>query len=329
MTTEFVENDDLQIDESVIPEGEIVTEGTSHDYARMWDELLAAQEAQTNITVLVTDASRGGLVVDMGVRGFIPKSQIATRDLNNLERFIGESLEVKVVEANRDKGRVVLSERKTAEEKRAVQRAETMSTLSTGMLVDGVVRRIADFGAFVDIGGIDGLLHISDMSWEHVQKPDDILKVGDEVQVKILKIEKGGERISLGLKQLQEDPWSVARREFREDDLVDVTITSVTTAGAFAKVMTGVEGFIPSKEFANRHEDENATQVEVGQTVTVKIFEMRARDRKMTLSIRAVARERERQATRDYMQRQKKEDLSTPTLGDLFGDVFSKLKKDE
>lgn len=317
-TTEFVE-----IDDSVIADGGLA-EGTTQDYDRAWEALDAAHESQSNIAVMVVDAAKGGLVVDLGVRGFIPKSQIATRNLNNLERYIGQTLDVKVLEVDREKGRVLLSERKTAEEKRIAQRAETLSTLEKGQLVDGTVRRITDFGAFVDIGGIDGLLHVSDVSWENVKHTSDVLKVGDTLQVKILKIENAGERISLGLKQLQDDPWVIARREIEDGQIMDVTITHLENFGAFAKVRDGVEGLIPNNELTDHRVDSPNGVVEVGQTVTVKVLEIRTRDHRMSLSIRQVARDRERKDLREFMTKQRV-DSAPPTLGDLFGDVFSKL----
>ncbi|MHB9022927.1 MAG: 30S ribosomal protein S1 [Armatimonadota bacterium] len=328
MSNDITELDDVTPVEGGIADGE----GASHDYDRVWDTLATAQQEQNIISAMVVDAVKGGLVIDLGVRGFIPKSQIATRNLNNLERYIGQTLEVKVVDVDREHGRVVLSERKADDEKRAALRAETLSRLQRDMVVDGVVRRLTDFGAFVDIGGIDGLLHVSDMSWEHVDKPADVVQEGETVTVKVLRIENDGARISLGLKQLQEDPWNAARRELREDNLIEVTIDSVTPTGAVAKVMRGVDGFIPIKEFPSRHGEEGAeapTTVEAGQTVMVKVLEVRARERRLLLSIRQAARERERQETRDFMKRQRSEENATPTLGDLFGDVFNKLKTKE
>jgi len=322
MPTEFVEDPDASV-----AEGGIVSEGTSSDYARVWETLIAACETQENVRALVVDAGRGGLTVDLGVRGFVPKSEIATRNLNNLERYIGQTLEVKVVEADRDAGRVVLSQRRVADEQQAEQRAETLRALERGQTVDGIVRRITDFGAFIDIGGIDGLLHISDMAWEQVQNPADIVTVGQQLKVLVLKIERDGERISLGLKQLEEDPWTMVRREFREGHLLEVEVLRVEPAGVAVKVAKGVDGFIPASEIADRRQaEETAPALEPGQKVSVKILEIRQRERSIVMSIRQAARERERSETRDYLKRQR-EETAAPTLGDLFSDVFDKLKK--
>lgn len=321
MATEFIE-----IDDAAIAEGGIA-EGTTSDYDRVWDELSAACEAKTNISGLVVDAVKGGLVVDLGVRGFIPKSQIATRNLNNLERYIGQPVEAKVLEVDREKGRVLLSERKVAEEQRAAQRAITLSTLSVGQTISGTIRRVTDFGAFVDIGGIDGLLHVSDMSWERIEKPAEFVNVDDEVEVKLLKIEQNGDRISLGLKQLTDDPWTIARRDLKVGNVIEVTVTKLESAGAVVKVMDGVEGFIPNRDLSEKRIESPEGVVEVGQVVTVKVVDMRIRDRRMTLSIREALRENERQELRSFMTKQRSES-APPTLGDLFGDVFSKLKKD-
>lgn len=321
MATEFME-----IDDSIIAEGGII-EGTTSDYDRVWDELKSASESQTTISGLVVDAVKGGLVVDLGVRGFIPKSQIATRNLNNLERYIGQPIEVKVLEVNREKGRVLLSERKVADEQRVAQRAATMSTLEVGQVLTGTIRRITDFGAFVDIGGIDGLLHVSDMSWERVEKPADLLNIDDEVQVKILKIEREGERISLGMKQLQDDPWTILRRDYQLGDVIEVPIIRLEPFGAIVKIREGIEAVIPNKELTEKRIDHPESVVSVDQVVKAKIVEMRLRERRITLSVRELQRDNERQNLSQYMTKQKA-DNAVPTLGDLFGDVFNKLKKD-
>jgi len=321
MPTDFVDDP-----EATVAEGEIVTEQTSSDYRRVWDMLIEARETQSNLHALVVDAGRGGLTVDLGVRGFIPKSEIATRNLNNLERYIGQSLEVRVVEADRESGRVVLSQRRVADEKRATQRTETLRTLEKDMVVEGVVRRITDFGAFVDIGGVDGLLHISDLCWEPVEKVDDVVKVGQKLQLKVLKYEPETERISLGLKQLGDDPWAFVRRELRDGMLVDSEVLRVEPNGIAVRIARGVDGFIPSSEIANRRAEEQP-QIAEGQTVTAKILEIRLRERSIILSLRQASRDRERNETRDFMKRQR-EDTAAPTLGDLFGDKLSRFRKD-
>lgn len=322
MPTEFVEDP-----ETMIADGEIVTERTSNDYNRVWDMLLEAREAQANLCGLVVDASRGGLTVDLGIRGFVPKSEIATRNLNNLERYIGQSIDVKVLEADRDSGRVVLSERKVADEKRAAKRVELLATLEKGQIVEGVVRRITDFGAFVDIGGIDGLLHISDLAWESVEKVDDVVKVGQQLQLKVLKFEPETERISLGLKQFEEDPWNFVRHQLREGVLGEVEVVRVETAGIVVKIAKGVEGFIPSSEIVDRRSGETPPEFTEGQTLTAKILEINQRERSIILSIRRAAQDRERNETREYMKQQR-EETAAPTLGDLFGDKLKRFRKE-
>ena len=330
MTTENVDFDNsdmMDIDDSVIAEGGI-GEGSSNDYDRLWDDLAVAREQETIVSGLVVDAVKGGLVVDLGVRGFIPKSQIATRNLNNLDRYIGQAIEAKVLEVDRDKGRVLLSERKVADEKRQAQRLETLKNIQEGQIIVGTVRRVTNFGAFLDIGGIDGLLHVSDISWERVENPEEVLSINDEIEVKVLKIERDGERISLGLKQLTDDPWTIARREIKIGQLVDVTVLRVEAPGVVVKVMDGVEGFIPLKDLSEKRIESTAGVVEVGQVVTAKVTDMRLRDRRMTLSIRDALRDSERSELRQYMTKQR-EEISTPTLGDLFGDVLSRIKVDD
>jgi small subunit ribosomal protein S1 len=332
MSSSHLELDDeiIGVEEAEVADGELVAESTEGqtDYDNVWDKLAAVKIERANLRVLVVDASKGGLVVDLGVRAFIPKSEIATRHLGNLERYIGSTLEVKVTEVDRENGRVVLSHRHAVEEKRAARRAKTLAALERGETVEGVVRRITDFGAFVDIGGVDGLLHVSDMAWDTVKHPQDVVQVGDKVTVKVLKIEADSERISLGLKQLTDDPWRVARRDLKEGDIVEVEILRMADLGAVARVLPGIDGIIPEKEMSNRRRGDDGAPVtlEPGQKVMVKIIELHYHDRRVTLSIRKAEFDKERSEVRDFMRQQRTATTSvTPTLGDLFGDVLSKF----
>lgn len=333
MTSPNTEMDDeiIGVEEAEVADGELVTGiGDAHtDYDNVWDMLADVKAAGTNLRVLVVDASRGGLVADLGVRAFIPKSEIATRHLGHLERYIGSTLEVKVTEADRESGRVVLSHRHAVEEKRAARRAKTMATLERGQVLEGVVRRLTDFGAFVDIGGVDGLLHVSDMAWDTVKHPEDVVQVGDKITVKVLKIEPDNERISLGLKQLQEDPWRVARRDLKEGDVVEVEVLRLAELGAVVRVLPGIDGIIPEREMSSRRRTDDGTPVaplEPGQKVTAKITELHYYDRRVTLSVRKAEFDKERSQVRDYMRQQRDTTTTaTPTLGDLFGDVLKKF----
>ncbi len=205
------------------------------------------------------------------------------------------------------------------------------SKLETGQTIEGVVRRIADFGAFVDIGGVDGLLHISDMAWENVATPDDIVKVGDMLQVLVLRIERDGERISLGLKQLQEDPWNDIRRAIREDDLVEVTIERVEQAGAVGKSAVGC-GMASSPAAKSTRAAAAMKRNHAGspdKRSPAKVLEVRNRERNVILSVRQAARERERSGSARLYEKTTTPADGPPTLGDLFSDVFSKLKKND
>jgi small subunit ribosomal protein S1 len=329
-----MEDEIIGVEEAEVAEGELVADTAGEqttDYNNVWDMLAAVKEARTNLRVLVVDASKGGLVVDLGVRAFVPKSEIATRHLGNLERYIGSTLEVKVAEADRESGRVVLSHRAAVEEKRAARRTKTLEALERGQVLEGVVRRITDFGAFVDIGGVDGLLHVSDMAWDTVKHPQDVVQVGDKLQVKVLKIEPDSERISLGLKQLQDDPWQVARRELKEGAIVEVEVLRLADLGAVVRVLPGIDGIIPEREMSSRRRTEDGAPIaplEPGQKVTAKITELHYYDRRVTLSIRKAEYDKERSEVRAYQQRTTTS--AAPTLGDLFGDVLSKFPtKDE
>jgi small subunit ribosomal protein S1 len=324
---------DIQELEEVNPtiaEGGVVNESRSNDYEKLWQNLSDLKEKGEKISVLVIDAGKGGLEVSMGVRAFVPRSQIATKNLNNLERYIGQTIDVKITEVNREDGRVILSERIVADEIAKIEREETLSKLKPGQILTGKVVRIKEFGAFVNIGGVDGLLHIGDMTWEHIEKPEEAVKLGDELELKVLKIEqkKDDYRISLGLKQLTDDPWIVARNEYGEGTSVEVEIVRLATLGAIVRLMKGVEGLIPNEELYEHRNVTEEDRVQVGQKVTAKITEFRVREHKLTMSVRSAIRDRERGQVRDFMKEQTAANMK-PTLGDLFGDVLNKFKKED
>src|SRR5438105_8621948 len=207
----------LNIDDE---EGQLILSKRRADFEKAWDQIIESHQQGTTLTAQVTDRVKGGLVVDLGIRGFVPASHVGTGKVRNLEKYIGEILPLKVIEVDRDRRKVVLSHRLATEEEREAQRQETLATLAEGQIRKGVVRRITDYGAFVDIGGVDGLLHISEMSWTRIKHPSDVLKVGDEIQVMVLKTNLEQGRISLGLRQILPDPWTEARDKYNPGDTV-------------------------------------------------------------------------------------------------------------
>jgi small subunit ribosomal protein S1 len=262
------------------------------DFEKAWDRVIEAQKAGEKLHAIVTERVKGGLVVDLGIRGFVPASHVGSGKARNLEKYVGTELPLKVIEVDRDRRKVVLSHRLATEEEREAQRQETLQTLAEGQVRTGVVRRITDYGAFVDIGGVDGLLHISEMSWTRIKHPNDVLKVGDEIQVMVLKTNLEQGRISLGLRQILPDPWTEAQERYAPGDLVSGSVTRLVPFGAFVQLDGGLEGIVPNNELSLRRVAKPEDVVQVGDNVEVKIVEIRPEERRLTLSIRQALEER-------------------------------------
>ena len=222
------------------------------------------------------------------MRGFLPASLVDIRRVQNLDEFLGTKIECKVIELNRSRNNVVLSRRAVLEEERKEVRQQILDRLQPGMVVEGAISNIVDFGAFVDLDGIDGLIHISELSWSHVNHPTEILSIGDVVPVKVLDIDRDRQRISLGLKQTQEDPWQRVIDTYRIGDELEGKVTKVVTFGAFVEIMDGVEGLVHISELAHHHVENPREIVEPGQDVRVKILEIDSERRRLSLSVKRV-----------------------------------------
>jgi small subunit ribosomal protein S1 len=212
--------------------------------------------------------------------------------VQNLDEFLGTKIECKVIELNRSRNNVVLSRRAVLEEERKEVRQQILDRLQPGMIVEGAISNIVDFGAFVDLDGIDGLIHISELSWSHVNHPSEILAIGDVVPVKVLDIDRDRQRISLGLKQTQEDPWQRVIDTYQVGDELDGKVTKVVTFGAFVEIMDGVEGLVHISELAHHHVENPREVVEPGQEVRVKILEIDSERRRLSLSVKRVEAQR-------------------------------------
>ena len=223
------------------------------------------------------------------MRGFLPASLVDIRRVQNLDEFLGTKIECKVIELNRSRNNVVLSRRAVLEEERKEVRQQILDRLQPGMIVEGAISNIVDFGAFVDLDGIDGLIHISELSWSHVNHPSEILAIGDVVPVKVLDIDRDRQRISLGLKQTQEDPWQRVIDTYRVGDELEGKVTKVVTFGAFVEIMDGVEGLVHISELAHHHVENPREILEPGQDVRVKILEIDSERRRLSLSVKRVA----------------------------------------
>ncbi|MGZ5321425.1 MAG: 30S ribosomal protein S1, partial [Solirubrobacterales bacterium] len=231
---------------------------------------------------------KGGLILDLGVRGFLPASLVDIRRVQNLDEFMSQTLECKVIELNRSRNNVVLSRRAVLEEERKEVREQILGRLQPGQDVEGKISNIVDFGAFVDLEGIDGLIHISELSWSHVNHPSEILSIGDTVRVKVLDIDRDRQRISLGLKQTQEDPWQKVVNEYKEGDTVSGKVTKIVAFGAFVQILPGVEGLVHISELAQHHVESPAEVVRPGDELQVKVLEVDDSRRRLSLSVKRV-----------------------------------------
>jgi small subunit ribosomal protein S1 len=269
-------------------DGRLILSKKRARFERAWRRIEAAAESGEPVTGTVIEVVKGGLIIDLGVRGFLPASLVDIRRVPNLDEYMGQQIECKVIELNRSRNNVVLSRRAVLEEQRKEDRERILDRLQPGQVVDGTISNIVDFGAFVDLDGIDGLIHISELSWSHVNHPSEILSIGDTVTVKVLDIDRDRQRISLGLKQTQEDPWQRVVDTYNIGDELEGTVTKVVTFGAFVEILDGVEGLVHISELAQHHVENPREIIQPGDTVRVKILEIDSERRRLSLSIKRV-----------------------------------------
>ena len=269
-------------------DGRLIMSKKRARFEKAWRRIEAAAESGEPVEGTVIEVVKGGLIIDLGVRGFLPASLVDIRRVPNLDEYLHTKIECKVIELNRSRNNVVLSRRAVLEEERKEQRQEILDRLQPGLIVEGQISNIVDFGAFVDLNGIDGLIHISELSWSHVNHPSEILSIGDTVAVKVLDIDRERQRISLGLKQTQEDPWQRVVDTYNVGDELEGTVTKVVTFGAFVEILDGVEGLVHISELAPHHVENPREIVAPGDDVKVKILEIDSERRRLSLSVKRV-----------------------------------------
>ncbi|WNQ09305.1 30S ribosomal protein S1 [Paenibacillus aurantius] len=314
------------------------------DSENAWDELQQKLDSKETFEAKVTDVVKGGLVVDLGVRGFIPASMVERHFVEDFSDYKGRTLKLRVKEIDREKNKVILSQKDVLDEEFEANKQQVLSGIEAGQVIEGTVQRLTPFGAFVDIGGIDGLVHISEMAWNHVEHPSEVVKEGDKVKVKVLKVVPESERISLSIKAAQPGPWERVNEELEIGSIITGTVKRLASFGAFVEVAPGIEGLVHISQIAHRHIGTPHEVLEEGQQVNVKILDINPQEKRVSLSIKeteeAPAQEAgsERQprqsrqprqqrdaAADEYMANNKNEKLSL-TLGERFGDKLSKFK---
>jgi small subunit ribosomal protein S1 len=296
-----------------------------------WSDLEQKMASGEVIEAVVKEIVKGGLVVDVGVRGFIPASMVERHFVEDFSEYKGKNLRLKVVEMDKEKNKVILSHKAVLEDEAKQQKSAVLDQLQPGQVLEGTVQRMTDFGVFVDIGGVDGLVHVSELAWNRVDKPSDVVKEGDKVKVKVLKVDKENERISLSIKETQPGPWAEAAEKFKAGDVVSGTVKRLVSFGAFVEVAPGIEGLVHISQIANRRVATPGEVLKEGQEVQVKILDVVPKEQRISLSIRAVEEDRVEQAERASKreQQQFQQENNQPlgvTLGELFGDLKDKLK---
>ena len=299
-------------------EGNLILSKRKADVEMAWRRVQDAQQAGTVLHAMVVDKVKGGLVVDLGLRGFVPGSHVDLTQAKGrrFEGFVGQSIPLKVLEVDRGKGRVVLSHRTAVDETRKKAKEDLLSALREGEIVEGTVKRLTDFGAFIDLGGADGLLPISEMSWTYIKHPSEVLRRNQHVRVQVLRVDQETSRISLGLKQILDDPWRSVQERHHPGDVVRGKVVRTVASGAFVR-LGDLDAFLPISELADKRVAKVDDVVKAGDAVEAMVAEIRPDERRMTLSIRKMERDKERRRVREVLKAQ--EDEGRVTIGDIAG----------
>ncbi|MGI2302727.1 30S ribosomal protein S1 [Staphylococcus cohnii] len=281
------------------------------------------------IEAKVTEVVKGGLVVDVGQRGFVPASLISTDFIEDFSHFEGQVLKLKVEELDPANNRVILSRKAVEALENAEKKDDLLNNLNEGDVIEGKVARLTNFGAFIDIGGVDGLVHVSELSHEHVKSPEDVVSIGDQVKVKVKSVDKDSERISLSIKDTLPSPFESLKGEVNEGDVIEGKVVRLTNFGAFVDIKPGVQGLVHISEISHSHIGTPGEVLEPGQVVSVKILSVDIDNERISLSIKATlsdenVAESDNETTQSYLDNNEDED--NPTLGDVFGDKLKDIK---
>ena len=267
-------------------EGTLILSKKRADLESAWIRVIKAHESGEVLTATCTEQVKGGLIVDLGLRGFVPASHVDLRPVSDLSDYVGESLELKVIEIDKPRRKVVLSRKLALQEQRGKMRENTMKNLEEGQIVSGTVARLTNFGAFINLGGADGLVHISELSWKRIKHPNEVVRVGEQVEVRVLSVSAEKDRISLSLRQARPDPWTTAVEALRINDVVEGKVSKLAKNYVFVEVAEGVEGLVPLNELADFRVSKPADHFKPEQEVKVKILEIKPDSRRILLSIR-------------------------------------------
>jgi len=316
------EGDALDLQVLKVEEEALILSKRKVDAEKAWDQLVERFEKGEIFEAEIKDVVKGGLVVDLGVRGFVPASLVESHFVEDFSDYKGRTLTFKIVELDKEKNRIILSHRAVLEEEKGKQKKQLLASLKAGQVLEGTVQRITDFGAFVDIGGIDGLVHISQLSYQHVEKPSDVVEEGQKVQVKVLSVDQDNERISLSIKETLPGPWTNIAEKAPKGAVLDGQIKRIVSYGAFVEVFPGVEGLVHISQISHKHIGSPHEVLSDGEKIKVKVLDVNEADQRLSLSIK----ELEENVTEE-MDYELPEESKGFQLGDMIGDQLKNLKK--
>lgn len=315
--------DELELEVQKVEEEALILSKRKVDAEKAWEELKVKFESGEVFEAEVKDVVKGGLVVDLGVRGFVPASLVESHFVEDFSDYKGKSLSFKIVELEQEKNRLILSHRAVVEQEHGKKKQDLLAAIQPGQVIEGTVQRITDFGAFVDIGGVDGLVHISQLSHEHVEKPSDVVEEGQKVQVKVLSVDRDNERISLSIKETLPGPWADIDEKAPKGSTLEGTVKRLVSYGAFVEVFPGVEGLVHISQISHKHIGTPHEVLNEGQTVKVKVLDVNKADQRLSLSMKEFE-ERESNEAFDYELPEESKGFS---LGDMIGDKLKNLKQ--
>ncbi|ALS73843.1 30S ribosomal protein S1 [Planococcus sp. CP5-4] len=319
------EGDELELIITKVEDENFVLSKRKVDAESAWDDLEKKFESGEIIEAEVKDVVKGGLVIDLGVRGFVPASLVEDYFVESFEDYKGRVMTFKIVEMEKENNRLILSHRAVVEGEKESKKEQVMDSINAGDVLDGKVQRIASFGAFVDIGGVDGLVHISQLSHEHVDKVSDVVTEGQEVKVKVLSVDRDSERISLSIKDTLPGPWDAIDEKAPKGSVHQGTVKRLVSYGAFVEVLPGVEGLVHISQIAHKHIATPHEVLQEGQEVEVKVLEVNKEDKRLSLSIKEL---QEKEAEQDFSQYDMPEEASGFSISDVIGDKLKGFKSE-
>ncbi|MBP0724223.1 30S ribosomal protein S1 [Bacillus sp. RG28] len=315
--------EELELKVIKVEEDNLILSKRAVDAEKAWDVLQERFDNKVSIEVTVTEVVNGGLIADVGVRGFIPASLVSKNFVEDLSSYKGTTFEVLVEEIDREKNRVILSHKAVEIKETEVQRKAAFSSLTVGQIIEGKVERITNFGAFVNVGGVDGLVHVSQLSHKRVENPAEIVSVGDLVKVQIISIDEKTNRLALSMKSVQPGPWDELKEDVKVGAVVEGIVKRLTNFGAFVEIQTGLEGLVHISQISEKHIKNPKEALEVGQTVKVKVLDLKKEEKRLSLSIKEA---QEAELKEDYSKYIQPQENAGFQLGELFGEKLKNFK---